>query len=327
MGGDFAPDMIVYGAVRAALTNGIECILVGREQQLKPLLETGGYASAARDYVSIHPASEVVAMDDLPTQVIRRRDSSMAVAINLAKDGRADAVFSAGNSGALVMGAKSILGLIDRVEKPAIAIVFPTLTDKEVIIIDAGASTDCTAADLLAFAYMGRTFAAQIMGRDNPSIGLFNIGGEAFKGSVATRKAHQLLKKSGLNFKGNIEGNAIPDGVVDIIVCDGFAGNTILKVAEGTALYVAGVLKDESTRGWLSKIGLLFLMPSLKRLKRRIDWKEWGGGVILGLKGNVLIGHGRSDAKAVQNGLKLAQKLGKADLWGKIEKELAAIEA
>jgi len=324
MGGDHAPEVVVTGAVNAVSEHGFECALVGDESVLKTILPEDLSSQAIRDNISIVHAPEVVAMGDLPTQIIRKKQSSMAVAYRLVKDEKADAIFSAGNSGALVAGGRHLLGLIEGVEKPGLLITFPTLTGRDVIIIDAGAATDYRASELVVLARMGKVYAEEIMGLENPSIGLLNIGEEKFKGSDYVRKAHKLLGETELNFRGNIEGNAIVESVADIVVCDGFVGNTILKSAEGTFGFIINILKQEISRDFRSKIGALLLKPVFNRLKRRADWKERGGGVILGLKGNVFIGHGRSDTKAIQNGLRLAEKLGKADLWLKIQKELSA---
>lgn len=324
MGGDHAPEMVVAGAIIAVSENGMECALVGDESILKTLLRGARTGHEIPRNISIVHAPEVVAMSDLPTQIIRKKQSSMAVAYGLVKDEKVDSIFSAGNSGALVAGGRHLLGLIDGVEKPGLLITFPTLTGRDVIIIDAGAATDYKASELVILARMGKVYAEEIMGLENPSIGLLNIGEEKFKGSDYVRKAYKLFEETELNFRGNIEGNSIIESVVDIVVCDGFVGNTILKSAEGTFGFIINILKQEITRDFRSKLGALLLKPVFNRLKRRADWKERGGGVILGLKGNVFIGHGRSDARAIQNGLKLAEKLGKADLWLKIQKELSA---
>ena len=320
MGGDNAPEEIVAGALSAA-SEGIKCILVGDEARIKPLL-----SPAAKSNLEVIHTPDAVAMGDSSLQALRKKGSSMAMAINLVKDGRADAVFSAGNTGAFVLSSISMLETIKGVEKSGIAINLPTVLNKDLLLIDAGASTDCQAADLLVFAKMGKVYAEEIMGRKNPTIGLLNIGEEYIKGDEMSRKAYHLLKNSSLNFTGNIEGNAIAEGVNDVIVCDGFVGNTILKVTEGTAGYVVAVIRSELSAGWLSKLGAFLLKPAFGRIKKRIDWKEWGGGVLLGPKGNVLIGHGRSDAKAIHSAIRLADKMARAGLWSKIEKELTRSE-
>jgi len=319
MGGDNAPEEIVAGAVSAA-AEGIKCILVGDEGRVKALLH-----AESVNLQSIH-APDAVTMTDGPISAMRKKGSSMAAAVGLVKDGRAQAVFSAGNTGAFIGASVSILGTVKGVDKCGIAINLPTLLNKDLLLIDAGASTDCRAEDILVFAKMGKVYAEEIMGRKNPKVGLLNIGEEEIKGDEMSRKAYHLLKKSGLNFTGNIEGNAIAEGANDVIVCDGFVGNTMLKVTEGTAGFVVDVMKSEFSADWLSKLGALLLRPAFRRMKKRIDWKEWGGGVLLGPKGNVLIGHGRSDAKAIHSAIKLADKMARAELWSKIEKELTRSE-
>lgn len=326
MGGDHAPGMVVAGALMAAIDGDVKCILVGDETAVKPLLTCAGTRINTLDEMEIVHAPQVVNMSDFPTQIIRKKQSSMALAYGLVKEGKADAIYSAGNSGALVVGGKRILGLIDGVERPGLLIRFPTLTGKEVIILDAGASTDYKAKDLVVLTRMGKVFAKEVMGMENPSIALLNIGEEAFKGDEAVRRAYKLLAKTDMNFVGNIEGNKIMDGVVDIVVCDGFVGNAILKSSEGTAGFLMSLLREEIPKGIAGKIAGFLLKPAFRRIRKRIDWEERGGGVILGFKGNVFIGHGRSDAKAIQNGLKFSEEIGRADLWSRIEKELSTSE-
>ena len=316
MGGDNAPGDIVAGAILASSEN-IKCILVGDETSIRKILD-----SATVKGLEVVHAPDVVSMKDGPMQGLRKKNSSMAVAVRLVKEGKAKGVFSAGNSGVYVACVRSVLESIQGVDKNGIAINLPTSTGRDILLIDAGAAPDCVANDILGFAWMGKVYAEEIMARENPSIALFNIGEEEFKGNEMTRESFKLLKKSGLNFAGNIEGNAIADGEVDVVVSDGFVGNSILKVAEGTVGYVVGVLKKEFTRDWTGKLGALLLAPAFERIKKRIDWKEWGGGVLLGLKGNVLFGHGRSDARAVYNALRLADNMARSNLWHKIEKEM-----
>ncbi len=320
MGGDQAPEEIVAGALMAA-SDDIQCLLVGDEARIKPLLNS----TAGKGLEIVHTPS-AVAMDDSPARGLRRKDSSMAIAARMAREGKAEAVFSAGNTGAWVWSNMSIFDRITGIDKVGIAINLPTQSGKDVLLIDAGASVDCKGEDILGFARMGRIYAREIMGRDNPSIGLMNIGEEAFKGDEASRNAYALLKGSGLNFVGNVEGNAIAEGAADVLVCDGFTGNMILKVAEGTVGYAMGVLRSEFTADFLGKIGASLLKPAFKRIRKRIDWKEWGGGVLLGPKGNVLIGHGRSDAKAVYNAIRLADKMARTRLWERIDKDLVNSE-
>ncbi len=326
MGGDHAPGMVVSGALRASTDSGVKCTLVGDETSINPLLTGEISRNGTVDEIDLVHAPQVVNMSDFPTQIIRKKQSSMAIAYGLVKEGKADAIYSAGNSGALVLGGKRILGLIDGVERPGLLVRFPTLTGKEAIILDAGASTDYKAKDLVVLTLMGKVFVQEVMGIENPSIALLNIGEEAFKGNEAVRRAYKLLKKTDMNFVGNIEGNKIMDGVIDIVVCDGFVGNAILKSSEGTAGFLMSLLREEIPKGIAGKIGGLLLKPAFRRTGKRVDWKERGGGVILGFKGNVFIGHGRSDAKAIQNGLKFSEEIGRADLWSKIEKELSTSE-
>jgi glycerol-3-phosphate acyltransferase PlsX len=325
MGGDHAPEMPVAGAVMAANEEGIDCILVGDETLVGPLVEK---ASVKRPgSVTVVHAPDKVSMHESPTQVIRKKQSSNWLTINEVREGRAAAAFSAGNTGAFALGGRSQLGFIDGIDHSGLTITFPTNTEEEILILDVGASPDCEPKDLLIFAHMGKVYAEEIMGRKNPRIGLLNIGEEKWKGNETVRAAYGLLAGSKLNFVGNVEGNGVPELPCDVLVCDGFMGNTLLKVAEGTAGFVGSVMKSEFTRDLRGKLGAFLLMPALSRMKRRIDWKEWGGGVFLGLKGNILIGHGRSDAKAIRNGIRMAAKLGEAELWKKIEKEMSEIES
>jgi glycerol-3-phosphate acyltransferase PlsX len=325
MGGDHAPEMPVAGAILASNEDGIMCILVGDEAQIAPHLEKGSLRSPGM--ITVVHAPDKVGMHESPTQIIRKKESSNWLAINEVREGRACAAFSAGNTGAFALGGRSQLGFIEGIDHSGLTITFPTNTDQEILILDAGASPDCEAKDLLIFAHMGKVFAEEIMGRKNPRIGLLNIGEEKWKGNETVRAAYALLTNSNLNFVGNVEGNSIPYLPCDVVVCDGFMGNTLLKVAEGTVGFVGTVLKSEFKSDFRSKLGAYLLLPALSRVKRRMDWKEWGGGVFLGLKGNILIGHGRSDAKAIRNGVRMAARLGEAGLWKKIEKEMSAVEA
>jgi len=315
LGGDFAPDQVVEGAAES----GVRVILVGPEKTLVMLLK-GRDNGAVLDIVN---AEQAVGMDEHPVSAFRtKKDSSMMVAIRLVKEGKAGGVMSAGNTGAFMMGATMILGRLPEVSRPAAAIPIPSPTGRS-LLLDAGASTDCAASDLMNFAIMGATYVKAVWRIENPRVGLLSIGEEEIKGSKQAREAHQLLKQSGLNFVGNVQGSDIGSSVADVIVTDGFTGNVALKAAEGVSSLIMEVVKGElkSTRG-IERVAAWVLYPILRRLKKRLDWQEYGGGALLGVKGNVVIAHGKSRKRAVSSAVRLAADLAQTDLLRRLESSL-----
>lgn len=305
MGGDYAPGVVIDGTLAAVKEYGAEVILVGDEAKINPLLKKAGYAGSQISVV--HTPETIEMSESAATSVRRKRKSSIVVGVNLVKEGKAGAFFSAGNTGAVVCAATLGLGLIPGVERPGIAIVTPTLKGIS-LIIDVGANIDPKPTQLLQYAIMADVYCRTILNKTNPSIGLLNIGEEEAKGTEFVRQTHELLQKSNLNFIGNVEGKDFFSGKTDIIVCDGFVGNVALKVSESAAGAMQVFLKRHLLSNPLGKIGLLFLLPSLKRFKKELDYAEYGGAPLLGVDGVAIIGHGRSNVKAIKNAIRVAKE-------------------
>jgi glycerol-3-phosphate acyltransferase PlsX len=305
MGGDHAPKVVVEGAIAAVKEYGAKVILVGDEAKIKPLLKKAKYPG---DSIEVIHAPETIEMcESAALSVRRKRNSSIVVGLGLLKEGKAEAFFSAGNTGAVVCAATLELRLLPGVERPGIAIVTPTLNGIA-LIIDVGANIDPKPTQLLQYGIMADVYSRNILNKTNPSIGLLNIGEEEVKGTEFMRQTHELLQKSHLNFIGNVEGKDIFSGKVDIIVCDGFVGNVALKVSESAAEAMQVFLKRHLLSNIWGKIGLLFLLPSLKRFKKDIDYAEYGGAPLLGVDGVVIIGHGRSNIRAIKNAIRVAKE-------------------
>jgi glycerol-3-phosphate acyltransferase PlsX len=303
MGGDYAPKVVVEGAVQAALEYGSDIILVGDKARLEAELKKIGHVPSN---VRIHHASEVIDMHEPGAASARaKKDSSICVATELAKEGKADAVVSAGNTAAFVSAAMLSLRRLPGVERPGIAIPLPSIKGP-VLLIDVGATINPEPEHLMGFGLMGDVYARQIFGRKNPSIGLLNIGEESSKGPDYLKKTHQLLESSKLNFKGNAEGKDIFTGVFDVVVCDGYTGNVVLKVSESIASTIASFIKDQIKRDPLRIIGGLLTKPALEAVKKQIDYAEYGGAPLLGVNGICIISHGRSSAKAIKNAIRVA---------------------
>ena len=300
MGGDKAPEVVVSGAIKAAREYRVDIELVGIPSQIEPFLSKYKYP---KDYVSIYPAPEVIQMSEPAALSVRKkRGSSICVGLNLIKERKADAFFSAGNTGAVVCAATLTLGMLPKVERPGIAIVVPTLKSRS-LIIDVGANINSKPLHLLQYSLMADAYFRHILKKPQPSIGLLNIGEEETKGTDFVKETHRLLSESRLNFLGNIEGKDLFSGKCDIIICDGFVGNVAIKVSESLAETVYIFFKRHLKSNFLAKLGAVFLSASLARLKKQIDYSEYGGAVLLGVNGVVIIGHGRSDALAVKNAI------------------------
>lgn len=301
MGGDNAPVATVKGAVEAVKSYDIDVILTGNESIIGEQLAKYDYA---REKIEIVHCSEIITNEDKPVSAIReKKDSSMVVALKLVKEKRADAIVSAGNTGALLAGGLLILGRIKGIDRPALAPPYPT-TDGMSVLIDGGANSDCKPRNLLEFGIMGSVYAEKVLGIKKPSVCIVNIGIEEEKGSEIVKEAHKLCKNGPFNFKGNIEARDIPAGYADVIVCDGFTGNVILKLTEGLADSIFRLLKEEFVKNTLRKIGASLLKSGLKDFKERFDYTEYGGAPFLGVKGVLIKAHGSSDAKAVKNAIK-----------------------
>ena len=302
MGGDFGPSVVVPAAVEAA-REGISIILVGDEERVKAELSVCD--AQGLDIRVVH-ASQVVEMDDKPGDALRRKkDSSIQVACRLVKQGEANGVVSAGNSGASVACGMFVLGRIKGVQRPALAGILPT-EKKPVVLIDVGANVDSKPQHLLQFGLMADVFARDVLGLAKPSVGILSIGEEEGKGNAAVREAFDLLRESQLKFIGNVEGRDIFTGEVDVVVCDGFVGNVALKLSEGLAKSMSRILTDELKSSWLSKLGTLLSLRAFKRFKRVVDYAEYGGAPLLGLKGIVVVCHGKSNELAIVNAIRMA---------------------
>jgi len=318
MGGDNAPEVVVQGALEAVSRFGIHVILVGREASLKGLIG----AHTADSHISIHHCEEVVDMDESPLKALRKKkDSSIRVAFALAKEGHADAVISAGNSGATLAAGVMALGRIKGVERPAIAGIIPT-EKGPVILIDAGANVDCRPGQLFQFGVMAHAFGCSCLDMENPEIALLNIGEEGSKGNELVRYTYDLFEKSTLNFVGNIEGRDLLTGDVKIVVCDGFVGNVALKLTEGTAESMARLMKKELMRSFLGRIAFVLGRKAFFRFSRELSYEEYGGAPLLGVKGISIICHGGSSAKAICNAIGVAAQYAQNQTVEKMSLEL-----
>ncbi len=324
MGGDYAPHEIVKGAVIAVKEFGTELILVGDEKQVKAELDACG-PKASKNIEIVH-AEQVVTMDDLPSQIIRaKRNSSIHEGLRLVKDGRGAAFYSAGNTGAVMAVAKMILKTLPGIDRPAIAAVMPTVKG-HTVMCDVGANVDCKVENYVQFAIMASAYASIVMNKEKPSVGLMSVGEEDVKGNETTKTVFKQLSELGsrgvINFYGNVEGKDLFRGTSDVIVVDGFAGNVALKVSESAGWYISKMLKDEIRSSTLSKIGALFMIPALKRIKKKADHSSYGGAPLLGVNGVCIIGHGSSNSTAVKYSIKMAHELAKQKLNDQIEKAL-----
>ena len=321
MGGDHAPRAVVDGAVRAAREYDIEIILVGHKDLLQKELAR---VPSIPSNLKVHHAEEVVDMAEPATMGVRKkRDSSIRVAVDLVKRKEADAIVSAGHTGAAVVATTLSLGLLEGVARPGIAIAYPTLNGSSVII-DIGANIDAKPEHLLQYAVMGSTFANIILHKKEPRVGLLNIGEEESKGPDFMKETHRLIEESPLNFMGNIEGKDIFSGDVDVVVCDGFVGNIVLKVTESLAESTNILLRRELKQSVLSMMGAMLIKPTLSRLKRRLDYTEFGGAPLLGVNGICIICHGSSSAKAIKNAIRVAGEFVKFNVNEKIQTILSS---
>ncbi len=307
MGGDYAPGEIVAGAIRAQAELDIEVLLVGDPQAIESSLKQHTGSSQ----LEIVPAEGVVAMDEEPLVSLRRKPkASINVAMDLVKQKRADAVVSAGHSGAAMAAALLRLGRLKGIDRPAIGAVFPTMVaGKPVLILDVGANVDCRPKYLEQFAVMGTVYSQYVLGIPEPKVGLLNIGEEESKGNDVAIRAHQLLQENPrVSFIGNAEGRDVLSGNFDVIVCDGFVGNVLLKFAEAVGEIVLQILREELPQGLAGQLGTALLKPNLKRIKQRIDHAEHGGGLLLGVAGICIISHGSSQAPSIFNSIRLAKE-------------------
>lgn len=322
MGGDFAPAAVIDGCVQAVKDYDVNIIITGKEELIKAELSKYQYP---KDSINILNTSEIINTNEPPVMAIRKKkDSSLVKALELVKQGKADAIISAGSTGALMTGATLIVGRIKGIDRVALAPIMPG-KNGAFMVADAGANVDCKPQYLIQFALMGKIYFESVLGVKNPTIGLVNIGAEEEKGNELTKAAYEMLKKANFNFIGNIEPREISNGDVDILVCDGFVGNTILKMYEGVALNFFDILKSEISKSFTSKIGALLLKPIFKGLKKKFDYSEYGGSAFLGSKGICIKAHGSSNSIAFKNAIRQALNCYDNNIIDKIKSELENI--
>ncbi|HTS86286.1 MAG TPA: phosphate acyltransferase PlsX [Usitatibacter sp.] len=326
MGGDHGPQVTVPACVDFLATHpGAELLLVGLDEPLRR--ELARHRAASDPRIAVVAATEVVGMDEEVRSAIRtKKHSSMRLAIDLVKEGRAQACVSAGNTGALMGTAKFVLKTLPGIDRPAICAVLPTRTG-QVYALDLGANADCTPEHLLQFAIMGSTLVKAVEGKANPTVGLLNIGSEEIKGNEVVKKAGELLRSAPVNFHGNVEGDDIYKGTTDVVVCDGFVGNVALKTSEGLAKMLGDFLKEEYTRGVLSRLAAAISYPVIKRFRRRVDARRYNGATLLGLRGIVVKSHGSADRLAFRTALARAASEASHGLNERIGEEIARLNA
>lgn len=339
MGGDNAPIAEVEGALIAAREHEVGVVLVGPEERIVPELERHGYkyhpktrrvynaAHAKRLPVEVVNATEFITMDEPVANAVRRKkDSSIRVAARLVRDGKCHGLVSAGNTGAVMATSKLVIGTLPAVDRPALSAVFPTLGDHGCVLLDVGANAECKPGQLREFAIMGSIYSRTILGVSNPRVGLMSIGEEEVKGNELTKEAAKLLKQAPINFIGNVEGRDIYTGEVDVIVCDGFTGNVILKTSEGLITAIMGLLRTELGQTVLTQAGALLSRGAFQSVKKRLDYSEFGGAPLLGTRQIVVICHGRSNAKAIKNAIRVAKEFYESKLNELIEDNISEIE-
>ena len=322
MGGDYAPEEVVLGAIEAVKSYSLDVVLVGDTNKIEEVLNR--YGAKDNSHLSIVHASQVIDMGEHPAQAIRKKkDASIVVATQLVKDGACDAVVAPGSTGAAVTAALLGLGRIKGIERPCIATPIPSKKGITVLL-DSGANANSKPKHLVEGAIMGSHYAKYLLGVDKPAVGLLNIGEEASKGNELAQATYPLLEKmKTISFYGNVEGRDIPKGTVDVVVCDGFVGNVILKFGEGMAMFIIRLVKDTiKSSGFIAKLGALAVYPALRTLKKRLDFTEYGGAPLLGVDGSFIICHGSSKAKAIKNAIRVAGELAQQDVVGHIRKSI-----
>jgi glycerol-3-phosphate acyltransferase PlsX len=321
MGSDLAPRPEVEGAVQAARELGVKVLLVGQPAAIKAELARHPKKGAAIEFV---PATETITMRDTPMAAYRKKkDSSIHVAARLVKAGAAQATVSAGNTGAAMAVARFILGKLPSVDRPALAAPFPNAKGGSSVLLDVGANVDSKPEHLVQFAVMGEIYYRAIFGTRRPRVGLLSIGEEEMKGNELVRETFERLKKTHLHFVGNVEGKEVFAGNVDVIVCDGFVGNITLKISESVAQHIAGMLKKALTSTLAAQVGAMLSRSAFQQFKKQIDYSEYGGAPLLGVRGVAIIGHGRSNANAIKNAIRVAVELVRGKVSEKIEQELS----
>lgn len=319
MGGDYAPEVVVEGGVWAARQFEEEVILVGREEVIRQELEQHDTSDLSLPIVH---ASQVIKMTDKPAPAVKaKKDSSMVVGMDLVKRGEAQAFVSAGNSGGVMVAALFRLGRMKGIQRPALSAILPT-PKEPICILDVGANTDCKPEYLLQFAIMGKVYVEKVMEVPSPRVGIVSNGEEEGKGNQLVLDTYPLLKESGLNFIGNVEGKDVLFGLAQVVVTDGFTGNVMVKLMEGVAGFLGEVIEEEIKRSPLTALGGLLAKPAFSRMKKRLDYSEYGGAPLLGVNGVVIVGHGRSNAKAVKNAIGVAKQAVEGGMIEAIKEEI-----
>jgi glycerol-3-phosphate acyltransferase PlsX len=323
VGTDKAPEPEIKGAIHACRALPVRVHLVGPEAELRTLLNQ--HLKGEDLPIVIHNATERIAMDEKAASSVRsKRDSSMRVGLKLVREGECAGFFTAGNTGAAMATAKMVLGGLPGVDRPALATPMPTPKGNPCVLLDVGATVDCKARNLAQFAVMGEVYARSVLKISNPRVGLLSIGEEETKGNELTHEAFALIKELPLNFIGNVEGRDIYNGNADVIVCDGFVGNVALKTSEGVARFVRDVLRESLTRTIKAKVGALLSRQAFNDFRRRLDYTEYGGAPLLGVRGVCVIGHGSSNDRAIYNGIRVAAEFARSGANQRIEDEIAS---
>lgn len=329
MGSDHAPHPEIDGALAAARDFGINVILVGQPEKVEPELQRCGWRRQGDRGIEFIEAAEVIGMDEpVATSVRRKKKSSLRIGARLVADGKADGFVSAGNTGAAMATAKMVIGMLPGVDRPALAALIPTKSGRPVLLLDVGANADCKPQQMAQFAIMGDAYARAVLGTSRPSVGLMSIGEEEAKGNELTKEAFPLLRDlASLNFVGNVEGRDVFTGEVDVIVTDGFTGNVMLKLSEGLSDVVRSMIKQELSASAITKAGAMLARPAFRRLKKRLDYEEYGGAPLLGVQRIVVIGHGRSNARAIRNAIRNVKEFSEHGASERIEEGIAETNA
>jgi glycerol-3-phosphate acyltransferase PlsX len=329
MGSDHAPHAEIDGALAAARDFGIGVILVGQVHKVEPELRRCGWRGDGDRGIELVDAPEVIAMDDpVATSVRRKKKSSLRVGTKLVMEGRADGFVSAGNTGAAMATAKMVLGTLPGVDRPALAALIPTKSARPVLLLDVGANSECKPHHLAQFAVMGDAYSRAVLGTVKPTVGLMSIGEEEAKGNDLTKEAFPLLRQlPEINFVGNVEGRDVFSGMVDVIVTDGFTGNVMLKLSEGLTEAMLSMLKRELTATAVTKAGAVLAKPAFRNIKRRLDYTEYGGAPLLGVRRIVVIGHGRSNARAIRSAIRSVREFSEHGASERIERGIAETSA
>jgi glycerol-3-phosphate acyltransferase PlsX len=327
MGGDHAPHATLLGA-REALQAwpGLFLLLVGDEAVLRPQLARHGFTPELMARIEVVHASQTVVMEDKATSILKeKKDSSIRVAAQLVREGRAHGVVSMGHTGAAMVASSLVIGKLDGVDRPALASVMPNMKGGPTVLLDVGANVDCRAEHIAQFAVMGSVYAEEVLGLEKPRVGILSVGEEDGKGTDVTKDASAMLREMEIRFEGNAEGRDIWNGNFDVIACDGFVGNVVLKSSEALAEGIIGGLRDSFMESPITKLAGLLAKPAMKRFKKKLDYAEYGGAPLLGVKGVSIIGHGRSDHKAVRNAIRAALRAVEHRLHERIQERVALL--